>query len=203
MSKKTIRRAAFLCAALFLIGATGLLYTFEKQCDSVRREVLRLHVRAASDSAEDQALKIAVRDRLLSESDRWFSASSSREEAQTALSDRLAEVEAVCREELRRQGSDQQVTVTLGQSSFPTRTYGELTLPAGYYEALIVELGSGQGQNWWCVLFPSVCIPAASEVTEADFGENGHLVYEEGVTYRIGFRAVEWYYRLRDFFRTR
>ena len=204
MSRTMLKHISLVCAVLLLVGCAGFFYSFESRCQTVRDQVLRLHIRAASDSDEDQALKLSVRDRLLKDASVWFEQCQTQEQAAAALYGRLDEIESLCYDELRIQGSDQTVAVRLEKSSFPTRTYENVTLPAGVYESLVIELDGGQGQNWWCVLFPSVCIPAASQpVTAASFGENGELVYEDEITYQVGFRVVEWYYQLRDWWKNR
>ena len=204
MPRVTLKRISLVCAVLLLVGCVGFFCSFESKCQTVRDQVLRLHIRAASDSAEDQALKLSVRDRLLADSQLWFQECRTHEQAAAVLYDHLDEIEDLCYDELHEQGSEQTVAVRLEESSFPTRTYGELTLPAGVYESLVIELDGGKGQNWWCVLFPAVCIPAATQsVSASSFGENGELVYEDEITYRVGFRVVEWYYQLRDWWKNR
>lgn len=147
-------------ALCFLAAACG---QFCRDCREAQGAVLRLHILANSNSAEDQQLKLRVRERLLEEGANWFSPSSNKEEAQAALQERLPQLAALAEEELRAAGCDATVAVELRHETFPRRCYGDYTLPAGDYDALRVLLGEGEGQNWWCVLYPNLCLPAAWE----------------------------------------
>lgn len=141
-----------LCEALPIHGE-GKIY------DSV----VRLHVLANSDSDEDQALKLKVRDAILSYTSPLVIDSASREEAIEILSRELESIEAVAREELRANGCDYAVRVTLTEEEYPTRNYESMSFPSGKYISLRVLIGEAEGQNWWCVLFPPLCLSAASE----------------------------------------
>lgn len=128
--------------------------------------VLRLHILADSDSTQDQFNKLLVRDALLKRSAEWSLSASDRTEMETTLTENLPLIEEIAEETLRAAGCTDAVTATLCAMEFPARTYGDVTLPAGEYQALRLTIGSGDGQNWWCVMYPSLCVPAASEETE-------------------------------------
>ncbi len=119
--------------------------------------IIRLHVRANSNSEEDQSLKLKVRDRILSESKAMAQNISDTESAQNVIIQNLDHLQAAAQNEIAKNGYDYPVNIRFGKSDFPTRIYGDMTLPAGAYEALIVEIGSGKGENWWCVMFPPLC----------------------------------------------
>lgn len=152
--EKTIRRVAA-CVAVLLIGVVLL-------CPENARAqggVLRLHILANSDSAEDQRVKLAVRDAVLT----MLPACDSATEAEEYLRAHGRELLALAEQTLRAQGFDYGAQLLLGKCSFPDRTYGKTVYPAGEYEALRIVLGRGEGQNWWCVLFPPLCIVTAEE----------------------------------------
>ncbi len=125
------------------------------------RDIVRLHIVANSDSEEDQALKLRVRDRLLEAT----SASVSKEDAAGLLE----EYEAIARREIADSGYDYGVRAEYGRFYFPTKDYGGLTYPAGEYDAVRITIGEGEGQNWWCVLFPPLCYVKGS-VDSSDAG---------------------------------
>lgn len=125
---------------------------------AIADKMIRLHIVAQSDSAEDQALKLAVRDRLTEAYFSDLSELQSAGEAYGYFASRLDEIAATAEAELAVRGCDRPVTVTLGDELFPDRHYDGFSLPAGEYTALRVTIGDGQGQNWWCVMFPPLCI---------------------------------------------
>ena len=156
-------------AALFAMGLCVLLaLTGAAQTrDRISGAVLRLHVIANSDSPADQDTKLAVRDALLKEGEALAAAQSKRQaEEQTARL--LQRFQRVAEETIAKNGGSGPVQVSLERATFPTRTYGSVTLPAGTYDALRVVIGKGEGQNWWCVMFPPLCLPAAEKGTQLD-----------------------------------
>lgn len=168
--------------------------------------VIRFHVIANSDSEADQALKLAVRDRVLEEAEGLYPENATLEEARTALEGHLAALAAAGRAVVEEQGRDYPVTAQLTDCWFPTKEYGDFALPAGNYTALRVTIGEGAGQNWWCVAFPPLCLGAASETvdqaTEAGLftPEQGALVTGENEGYVIKFKAMEWLGQVQGFF---
>lgn len=116
--------------------------------------ILRLHVLANSDSDYDQQTKLMVRDALLP----LFASCTSYESARDFVLSHGKQVQTVCEQTLKSRGADYGVRLLLGETDFPDRVYGDTVYPAGTYDALCVELGEGKGHNWWCVLFPPLCI---------------------------------------------
>lgn len=116
--------------------------------------VLRLHVIAASDSEEDQRVKLSVRDAILP----LFERAESYADARAYLLSHGSEIQTTAEAVLRERGFDYGVQLSLGTETFPDRVYGDLLFPAGEYDALCVRLGPAEGHNWWCVLFPPLCI---------------------------------------------
>jgi stage II sporulation protein R len=128
-------------------------------------ELVRLHVIANSDSVVDQSIKLMVRDAVLAALTPKLQQTADLAGARRVITSSLRELEAVAANTLRSQGADPEVSAQFGVYPFPTKTYGDTTLPAGDYEALRIVIGSGEGHNWWCVLFPSFCyVPPKAEV---------------------------------------
>lgn len=187
---------ALLCALLLTAGAVMAVSAFgefQKNCDSLSEKVLRLHVLANSDSEADQQLKLKVRDAILQESDRLFQQSDSKEAAMAQMATHLSDVEQVAERTLWKNGCDLPVTAALKKVKFNTRTYGNITLPAGDYDALQVEIGAAKGKNWWCVLFPSLCVPSSTNVQMEDVLTQDELQVVEQSGYDVRFKVVEWY----------
>ncbi len=146
----------------FLLLTVGI--ALQKQ--PIYEDTLRLHIRAASDSEYDQELKLLVRDRLTVETARLTENCSTRQQAQQKIEKNLSELYSTAIQTLRENGSYAPVSIQVGEELFNTRTYstscGKITLPAGRYPTLSVTIGEGGGHNWWCVLYPSLCLPAAT-----------------------------------------
>lgn len=178
-----------------LLTLTG----FDAHCDTIRTHVLRLHILANSDSDADQAMKLALRDRLLSECGDLFAETADYDAALAQAQENLPALEAAARRELAELGCALPVTVRLAPADFDTRRYGDVTLPAGRYTALQVTIGKGEGHNWWCVCYPNLCIPAASQtkdVGRALSGEDADIVTQSD-RYILRFKIVEWYQALK------
>ena len=190
--KKRWKNAVF-CAAL----CTLLLYgaAVGGEAAALSDKMIRLHVVAASDEAEDQAVKLRVRDAVLETVSVLTEGAADKEEAAARLRDGLTQIEAAAVETARADGCGLPVTVTLRREAFPTRYYDTFRLPAGVYDSLRVTIGSGQGHNWWCVVFPPVC--AAGELTEDAAAEVGltegelRLITEDSGGYVVRFRVME------------
>ncbi len=169
--------------------------TLNVECGEIRSRVLRLHVLANSDSQTDQELKIQVRDRLLEVSQELYSDTETKEDAVRATWENMDLLQREAESVIRANGFDYPVSVTLEDCYFNTRTYGDITLPAGKYQALRVVIGEGAGHNWWCVMFPPLCISAASEnepkLEDVLSKEQMELVESDG--YEIRFKCVELY----------
>lgn len=142
--------------------------------------VIRLHVLANSDTEEDQALKLKVRDGVLKEASELLYGITNRAEAEKLLRENLTELEGSALSVLACEGSDYSVSVTLTEESYPTRKYGNFALPAGKYTSLRVLIGEAEGQNWWCMLFPSLCVGAKKEAFAAIINESEFI--EAGLT---------------------
>jgi len=188
---KRLRLIAAAAVCVFL----GSVLSFQARCAGIRREVLRLHVVANSDSKIDQRAKEYVRDRLLLAGAGLFDGSIDAAGAEAAIAPRIAELEACARRALRDCGLDYGAYVAVETDYFNTRSYEGVTLPAGRYQAVKVILGQGGGQNWWCVMFPPLCLPAAQKRESATLDAvltAGQLrLVESNPKYEIRFKVVE------------
>jgi len=179
-----------------LISITG----FAQTCANLRGEVLRLHILAHSDSDEDQALKLKVRDRLLSES--IFTESENKEEALKKALESLDLITETAKDEIVKNGYDYDVKVEITEMRFTTREYDTFTLPAGRYEAVRVLIGEGNGKNWWCVMFPPLCVPAATDKKKPDdvFTSKESQLMTEKPKYKMKFKIIEIFEGIRSRF---
>ncbi|MCL2578923.1 MAG: stage II sporulation protein R [Oscillospiraceae bacterium] len=184
-----------------LIGIiVGVMFTslgvFAGESEQIRSEVFRLHLLPNSDSDADQALKLHVRDALLAGRADLFSGAANREEVISLTSEHLESIVRIAQDEILRRGYDYPITAEIVNMHFSTRDYREgLILPAGRYDAVRVTIGEGGGENWWCVMFPPICLPAASaEPTDLE-EQIARLGQTSG--YRPKFAVVEIFERLR------
>jgi len=162
-----------------------------------------MHVIANSDSEEDQALKRKVRDRVLEAGEALLQEAGDKAEAEQVLREQLPVLQAAAEAEVRRQGYAYPVQAELSNGYFPTRKYETVTLPAGWYDALRIEIGEAAGQNWWCVIFPAMCLPAAEESRELKSvltAEEVEMV-EDADGYAVAFKTVEIFEEIRKWFR--
>jgi stage II sporulation protein R len=180
----------------FIITCVISTMSFASACEDIRNSVLRMHVVANSDSEEDQRLKLKVRDAVLEAGKEYFDNSESAAQAEEKLIPVKDELERVAKKVVEENGYDYDVKVNIGNAYFPTKTYdGDVTLPAGEYEAVNVIIGSGRGHNWWCVMFPPMCLPAAESDTELDevLSEREYEIVKSNPKFEPRFKIVEWY----------
>ena len=163
LSKKESRIECAMAGGLLLAMMLSILMAFGGECREISGQVLRLHVLANSDSPADQALKLDVRDAVLETSGELFKGAVDLSEAENAAAENLEIIRQAAEQEVRRQGYTYKVGAQLVNMYFETRTYDNATLPAGRYDAVRITIGSAQGHNWWCVMFPPMCVEAAAE----------------------------------------
>lgn len=142
---------------LFLYTTISAISYVEAVSTDISDSVFRLHVIANSDSNEDQSLKYKVRDNLLKYMNNICSDCSSKQEAINLVTEHQEEFKQVALDTIKKEGYSYNVKINIGNFEFPTKQYGDISLPAGYYDALRVEIGEAKGRNWWCVMFPSLC----------------------------------------------
>ncbi len=199
-----MNKAKRLICILMLVACLVYILTLFQDRATLRREIIRFHVVAASDSAEDQSVKLQVRDAVLAFLEKDMECLQDVQQAGEYLRTHLPQIQAVANETLRALGEEAKAVVTLLQEAFPTRDYETFRLPAGVYETLKITIGPGEGKNWWCVVFPRLCLPAASVPVEdvaagAGFSEPlaETITGQEG--YRIRFFFLEILGKLESF----
>ena len=172
-------------------------FNFNLLCDDLRQNVLRLHIIANSDSEADQALKLKIRDAILSETGSLFANSQSLEEANLKTEQHLKNFEDIANRVINESGFCYDATVSLGERFFETRHYENFTLPAGKYRSLIINLGESKGKNWWWVIYPTVCLPAASgDLRDTVNNKSAHIA-EHSERYIIRFKIVEIFEKIK------
>lgn len=160
-SRRICLEAALAAALLCSLAAGASFARFQAVCRQVRADTLRLHIVANSDSAQDQELKLRVRDSMLQEVSALFEKVPDQAQAVQTARRQLPRLQAAAERAVRENGSRQQVRVRLVRMRFPTTHYEGFSLPAGEYDALRIELGKAAGHNWFCVLYPGLCLPSA------------------------------------------
>ena len=213
--KKLILKEHILTVAMLLGAAVTILsagfVSFAEDCEALPERLFRLHILANSNSAEDQELKYALRDYLLDEFTEIFEGCENAEQARAAAEESLADITEKAQKFVADKGYDYTVSASVENIFFTTRQYGAVTVPAGDYNALRILIGSGGGKNWWCVMFPPLCLPAAEGTIETsddmDFmfsaklevGKNADsfstaesLKTESGEDVEIRFAVFEW-----------
>lgn len=186
-------------ALLLGVALAALLGAWlDKSQSDLADQVIRLHVLANSDSEADQALKLQVRDRVLEVAESYFQPGATREETEAILRTHLADLAAAGAETVGAAGYDYPVTASLEENYwFPTKEYEDFALPAGEYTALRVVIGEGDGRNWWCVVFPPLCLgsvsePAGQTALQAGLSQDQvSLITGEDEGYVVKFRAME------------
>lgn len=192
--KKTIVRIEISVLISVLLCCLININAFSEKCDSIRDKMLRMHVIANSDSEEDQALKLKVRDAVLREGKELFDGSVSSKDAEKILVPHIKALEKVALETIKNEGYDYDVKITVQEEFFNTRVYDNaITLPAGNYMAVKVIIGDGLGQNWWCVMFPPMCLPSAnakSELSDVLTDEETEIVTDSD-KFEFRFKIIE------------
>ena len=175
------------------IAVLAAVAPFFDSCAELYDDVLRVHIIANSDSAADQSLKLAVRDRILDEFSAYFDDCADKAEAERITADHLDEIELAAEDEIKQRGFDYPVDAEVSEMYFNTRYYDDFTLPAGRYDALRLRIGEGEGSNWWCVMYPSLCVGAAcrdkmsEQLTEGEY----RVVTSDRLDFR--FKIVEYF----------
>lgn len=177
------------CAALVCVALWA-----ETAQTQLAEKVIRLHVLANSDSQADQDLKLQVRDKVLAQAGTLLTGQEGVQAAAAVLQDNLDTLAQAAAQEIQNQGYGYAVQVSLEDTWFPTRQYEGIALPAGNYQALRVVIGEGEGHNWWCVVYPSLCLGAVSETalkTSGFTGQDYALVTEANESYVFKFKTIE------------
>ena len=165
--------------------------------NEIRSETLRLHIIANSDSEEDQQLKLNVRDAVLEATGELFAEVSGKTEAVAAAEYSSNDIKAIAEKVIAEECFGYPVQVEVVEMWFETRSYEGFTLPAGDYDAVRIIIGDGEGKNWWCVMYPALCIPGAEKPLEK-YGDNADFISGNG--FEIRFMLIEWIESLKKSF---
>lgn len=202
--KKNLKGILIL-SILFLLYIFICAYSYVSAVSSsLSDSVFRLHVIANSDSDEDQNLKYIVRDKLISYMNEQCKDFSNKHEVIQYSQNHLNELKKIAENAIYEQGFSYPVTIEIGNFEFPTKTYGDISFPAGYYDALRVKIGESNGQNWWCVMFPPLCfinttngiVPDTSKKTlEQNLSEENYQIISDtdNSGFQIKFKLIEFF----------
>lgn len=197
--KQIIFHISIFTAMILSVIIYGLSH-FASGCENVKENVLRLHVIANSDTQEDQELKLKVRDAIIETGAVLFEDCENKNQAAYTAKEKSELIKTVAQEVIKEEGKDYPVSVFVGQENYPTRTYEKATLPAGEYTSLRVIIGEGEGHNWWCVVFPPMCVTAASKEDSLKevLNSDGMQVVNSDPKYEVRFKLVEWYEGIKE-----
>lgn len=201
MKKSTLKNIEF--GVLFgLVCAIALSFArFEVRCDELRQGVLRLHIIANSNSDADQELKLAVRDSILEGSADIFKNCKNVDNAITTAQNNTKKISDIANNVIFKNGFRYSAKVSVEDRYFDTREYDGFTLPAGTYKSLVVDLGEAKGKNWWCVVFPCVCVPSSADASLSDSVSKGAASTAQNANkYKIKFKSVEIYEEIKKYF---
>ncbi|MCI8620752.1 MAG: stage II sporulation protein R [Clostridia bacterium] len=204
---KIFKRFAFLLL-LFVLYTFVCAFSYANTVsEDLSNSVFRLHILANSDSEEDQNLKLAVRDNILSYMKEISSDVSSKEDVISLVNEHLNDFYSIARETIVSNGYDYDVRLSIDKFDFPTKVYGDIALPAGLYDALRIEIGEANGHNWWCVMFPTLCFvdvssgsldDEAKSVLESNLNdEEFEIVSKDNETFGFKFKILEFFDNIR------
>ena len=200
---KNFKKFVLILLLLFIYISICAFSYVNAVSNNIQNSVFRLHVIANSNSNEDQNLKYLVRDKILEYINSISDKEASKEDVIKLANDNIEEIKKVAENVVLENGYDYPITVSIGNFAFPTKTYGDITLPAGFYDALKVEIGKAEGRNWWCVMFPPLCfvdvtsgiVPEESKETLKDnlSSEEYSLISENSDNKNFKFKIVEMF----------
>lgn len=200
-----MRKIVKLFVILLLIWSAFGAMQLIKDKETLTNDIIRLHVVANSDTKEDQSIKLVVKDKIVSYLQERMDAAMTQEEAYAYLTENLAALEEYVNSVLKQIGSVYCANVSLQKEAFDKRIYETFRLPSGVYEALRVNIGKAEGKNWWCVVFPSLCLPASIEdfrdtAVSSGFGTELTNTLSEENGYEIRFYLLDGLGKLENFF---
>jgi len=186
----TLILSAFIISIIYIVHP----YIIEenKTIDGFKKDIIRFHVRANSDKKEDQDLKLKVRDEILDVMGEKFNKVNSLEESREVIKENIDEMKIIAREVIANNGKDYDVAISLGQDYFPIRKYGNMVFPQGEYETLMIEIGEGKGQNWWCVMFPPLCFIDITHSVAIEEDELEEYIVDEEKPLKLKSKIVDF-----------
>ena len=195
------KKGIILIILLFVYVLISTINYVQAVSNNISNEVFRLHVIANSDSEEDQNLKYKVRDAVLEYVENISSSANSKEDIINIVTQNSDKIKEVAENTIKSEGFDYDVTINIGNFSFPTKEYGDISLPSGFYDALRIEIGNASGKNWWCVMFPPLCfvdittgvVPEESKETLEENLETEEyaIVSEDNSVMKFKFKLIE------------
>ena len=186
--------------SLILILATNIM-TNAAEIESLEDKFVRIHVIANSDSEDDQALKLKVRDAILETAETFLTECSDKPTAMTLIRENLSTIQSAAEDEIARNGYDYSANCTIAKETFDERVYDDFTLPAGEYDSLCVRIGDAGGKNWWCVCYPQLCIGAATKIDDSGILTDGELrIVKEPQKVRYKLWCFEVVKKLKNLF---
>ncbi len=189
----------------FIISVLFSMVGFSNVCEELEEDVLRVHILANSDSEEDQNLKLQVRDEFLIYTEKYLNNLDNKETAISVILENKYNICNYLENFVLEQGYNYKINLIYTNMYFETRTYqrnsNTVTLPAGYYDTIRITIGEGSGKNWWCVMFPQLCLPSAENLINAQdiLTEKETDVIQNQVEYK--FKIVELFYDARNWFK--
>lgn len=199
MNKYNLLKISLLCGLIsaILISMVG----FSEVCSEMQQNIIRIRILANSDSNEDQALKLQVRDAILSESGKLFEDSETYEDAVAIAEEELDKFLSVAQNTVLKCGYEYEVSLDFRDEYFDTRHYDSFTLPAGEYKTAVFTIGAGKGENWWCVIFPRVCIGACSDGIDKTLSDKAVKTAQEPEKYVYRFKSLEILEKIKNIFK--
>lgn len=201
ISKNKFKHFFLLSFLLILYILTSAVSYTNAVCSNISDSVFRLHVIANSDTLEDQSLKYIVRDNIIEYINTISKNCTSKEEVIKITRENISIIESIALDTIRKEGFNYSVQVSIGNFPFPTKEYGDIKFPPGYYDALKIEIGQATGKNWWCVMFPPLCfvdttsgiVPNESkEIMKNNINdEEFDLISEANTNIKIKFKIIE------------
>ena len=183
-----------------LISVLFSTVSFESSCRMLESDVLRLHILANSDADYDQKLKISVRDAILEKVSPLFDDVKTKEQAKSIVVENIDRIRTIASEVIKRYGYNYCVDVSIRKEFFDTRYYDDFTMPAGVYDTLLITIGEGSGKNWWCVVYPSLCVGASSQQSMKDSLSDDEYNVITTEKYEFRFRIVEFFKKINLYF---
>ena len=193
-------------ACLVLLASAIWMADVWQDKKALQKNLIRLHVVANSDTKEDQEIKVQVKDAVVAYLQPLVDGFTDKKQAMEFVADNLSSIQQVANAVLQEQGKEDRAAVYLGSETFDTRHYETFSLPAGVYDSLRIQIGDGKGRNWWCVVFPSLCLPATAEgfaeaASCAGFPEELTAALEEEEGYEIRFYFLDLIGRIENLLR--
>ena len=202
--KKNLKMVIILTFPLFLYSSICAISYAQNISTDIANSVFRLHVIANSDTEEDQNLKYMVRDNLLKYMNSICENCKTKEDAIAIVEKNKTAFEQIAMNTIKEEGYNYSVTINIGNFEFPTKNYGDISLPAGYYDALRVEIGEAKGRNWWCVMFPPLCFVDISSGVVPDeskeFMKNSLSEEEFALISNQSDNEIQFKFKLLEFF---